>query len=403
MGSSSQNSSVVHWCRRRVRLPFWFKSFTREGKQGNRASHVSIHVHNCSNRCTTDCFEHGHQKVNSTFNHLHFEDFSSFWRFFLADIPSKPCAEPKVCHRTSLWRSTRSTWIQAPSCRSWLHRRTLHTPRTKASIRFWRTSTITWERPLNLRAWHFGFGHHHHHLCQEVPWNWTRQSQKMMQPQLKTRQQRLSHLQKILVNLLFHFIRMLVHLIPFRTTWCCRLTSRPSCKFSWTVFWIQSLPTTRTRAGHQSWPWTRPGAEHGPFSVIWRKSASVIQNAADRLHPVEVLRLRDKFEGCFIMDLGNISDVSYIFWTSRFWPMATWLISEALSEKLHFHHRQWVNAPVYIQFLFRVHFPTCHITHTHSHKPMCLWLQFFHVIRSGALGLSIRGKCWSLNTTLTRF
>ena len=56
---------------------FGLKSFIREGKQGNRASHVSIHVHNCSNKCTTDGLEHGHRKVNSTFNHLQFEDFSS--------------------------------------------------------------------------------------------------------------------------------------------------------------------------------------------------------------------------------------------------------------------------------------------------------------------------------------
>ena len=56
---------------------FGLKSFIREGKQGNGASHVSIHVHNCSNKCTTDGLEHGHQKVNSTFNHLQFEDFSS--------------------------------------------------------------------------------------------------------------------------------------------------------------------------------------------------------------------------------------------------------------------------------------------------------------------------------------
>ena len=82
---------------------FSLKSFIREGKQGNRASHVSIHAHNCSNKCTTDCLEHGHQKINSTFNHFQFE------RFFLADITSKPCAKPKACHRTSLWRSTRST------------------------------------------------------------------------------------------------------------------------------------------------------------------------------------------------------------------------------------------------------------------------------------------------------
>ena len=42
-------------------------------------------------------------------------------------------------------------------------------------------------------------------------------------------------LQKTLVQLLPRLsqsIRMLAHLILFRTTWCCRLTCRPSCKFS---------------------------------------------------------------------------------------------------------------------------------------------------------------------------
>ena len=51
------------------------KSFIREGKQGNRAYHVYIHVHNCSNKFTTDCREHGHQKVNSTFNHFNLKIF----------------------------------------------------------------------------------------------------------------------------------------------------------------------------------------------------------------------------------------------------------------------------------------------------------------------------------------
>ena len=56
-------------------VTFGLKSFIREGKQGNRAYHVPIHVHNSSNKCTTDCREHDHQKSTPL-------SITSIWRFF---------------------------------------------------------------------------------------------------------------------------------------------------------------------------------------------------------------------------------------------------------------------------------------------------------------------------------
>ena len=91
---------------------FGLKSFIREGKQGNGASHVSIHVHNCSNKCTTDGLEHGHQKVNSTFNHLQFEDFLPVPRKFndycttllgAENIPNSTQCQAKVSVNLSGW------------------------------------------------------------------------------------------------------------------------------------------------------------------------------------------------------------------------------------------------------------------------------------------------------------
>ena len=69
-------SNMRNWSDLMNDVIFGLKSFIREDKQGNRASHVSIHVHNCSNKCTTDCLEHDHQQ-----SQLHFQS-PSFWRFF---------------------------------------------------------------------------------------------------------------------------------------------------------------------------------------------------------------------------------------------------------------------------------------------------------------------------------
>ena len=186
------------------------------------------------------------------FHFIHFQSkiFHSWHR-----APSKQCIELRACRLTSSSSATLFTWIQVPSCFRWRPRRTLLTPRTRASIRSWRISTTTLDQRRNLRGWPCGFGPQHRHQCPWPFWTWIHHHRPRRSPPRTRSQQtkkwprtRLSSQRQTPMGMMQPF-NILKRCFSTRCSpgWPCPMICKRRCKHRSTWQLMRWRPTSRRR------------------------------------------------------------------------------------------------------------------------------------------------------------